>query len=500
MAGYGRRLWIARLLAAGGLSLLAATTAVAETQAVTILHDNDLHGHLRAFCYTETGRRAAERCGVGGAARRATLIAALKRQARTPVLLVDAGDTTTRGPLTTQYEGMDEIAAMNALGYGLAALGNNEFKLKDGLDKTDAAGAQADLRRLIAASTFPWLCANVTDPEGRPLEGVKPFVVRRMGRLRVAFLGLTTLKSVRYAQTKGLHFQAPEAAALTWVPIARAQADVVIALTHLGVDQDRKLAKDTRGIDAIIGGDSHTFLYTPVEETNLDGRRVPIVQDGEFGANLGAFRLTFSRSAGQSWTLARDSDRLIPVSSHLRSDPRILRLVEGYAHPLDVVVGRLGRIGADPEERKRQTAEILSAAWRSAAQVDFGLQPEDTPYEVFRTRRVTRYQIHAILPFHEDLVIATLKGDALSALRDAPTRPFVGRLHLASAGSPIDPAQTYRVAMLNAVAETLGIAAAQDTGVEARDALEQILARPERSVEGTPADRIVPGRADFSTP
>jgi hypothetical protein len=175
-----RRVWFVRLGVAAGLSLFAAALAAAETQHLTILHDNDLHGHLRAFCYTEIGRGPAEMCNIGGAARRATLITALKRRARAPILLVDDGDIATRGPLATQYEGLDEIAVMNAMGYDLAELGNNEFKLKDGLDKTDAAGAQAAMKRLIAAS-LP-VALRQCDRSGRsPARGRQTFYRAKTG-------------------------------------------------------------------------------------------------------------------------------------------------------------------------------------------------------------------------------------------------------------------------------------------------------------------------------
>src|SRR5471030_386217 len=94
--------------------------ATGATQSLTILHDNDIHGHLRSFCYVEVAKGPDEHCDVGGAARRATLVKQLRAAAKTPTLLIDSGDTTTRGPLATQFEGVDEIAAMNAIGYDLA--------------------------------------------------------------------------------------------------------------------------------------------------------------------------------------------------------------------------------------------------------------------------------------------------------------------------------------------------------------------------------------------
>ena len=253
------RRWLASCAAA--VLALGAGAATAGTQSLTILHDNDIHGHLRSFCYIEVAKGPDEHCDVGGAARRATLVKKLRAEAKAPILLIDSGDTTTRGPLATQYEGVDEIAAMNAIGYDLAAVGNNEFKLRDAADIHDAAGAQADLARLVRQSHFPWICANATEADGSPLPGVKPFIVRRIGRLQIAFLGLTTQRSQGYPQTKGLKFTDPVEAAKLWVPKARAEADVVIVVSHIGVFDDQRVARGTRGIDAIVGGDSHTYLY-----------------------------------------------------------------------------------------------------------------------------------------------------------------------------------------------------------------------------------------------
>ena len=80
---------------------------------LTILHDNDLHGHLLPFAYTEIGKSPLEQPSRGGAARRATLIRELRKSIKNPVLLVDSGDIATRGPLATTYKGLADVAAMN---------------------------------------------------------------------------------------------------------------------------------------------------------------------------------------------------------------------------------------------------------------------------------------------------------------------------------------------------------------------------------------------------
>src|SRR5262249_37998051 len=156
---------------------------------------------------------------------------------------------------------------------------------------------------------------------------------------------------------------------------------------------DQRLVKETRGLAAIVGGDSHTFLYKPLIEKNLDGAETPIVQDGEFGVNLGRFELTFAGSAKKGWHLLRYSDRLVPVDAAIKSDPAVNALVERYATPLDVRVGRVAVIGDTPDARKRLTAEILAQAFQKATGAEVGVAPEVSLFEVFRTNDVTRYQV-----------------------------------------------------------------------------------------------------------
>ncbi len=458
--------WLAAL--AAGLAM--AGGAVAATQSLTILHDNDIHGHLRSFCYVEVAKGPDEHCEIGGAARRATLVKRLRAEAKAPVLLIDSGDTSTRGPLVTQYEGLDEVAAMNAIGYDLAAIGNNEFKLKDAADAHDAAGAQAALAKLIGQSRFPWICANATEADGSPLPGVKPFIVIRIGRLQVAFLGLTTGRSGAYPQTKGLKIIDPVEAAKVWIPKARAEADVLIAVTHDGVADDQRLVHETTGIDAVVGGDSHTYLYQPLVWKNAAGQDTPIVQDGEFGVRLGRFDLMFESNAAHGWRLVRYADELLPVNGDLTPDPRLAALAERYARPLDVRVGEIGRIGATPKERLALTADGLAQAWKAAAGTEVGLQPEGDLFEVFRTRDVTRYQVRAIVPFHDTVWKGELVGAKLKALLETPSR-VGGVMHATIDPATIDPAKTYTVATTDFVAQA-AVPGGVDTHQDARDAIE----------------------------
>jgi 2',3'-cyclic-nucleotide 2'-phosphodiesterase (5'-nucleotidase family) len=321
--------------------MLQATLAWAgDTWQLTILHTNDLHGWMQPFDYTLTNLRFLKSEFVdpkfaganrGGLARRATLIAALRKEIAHPVVLIDAGDVFTRGPWQTAHMGVPEIAAYNRMGYEMLCVGNNEFK------GTGDTGSQAVLLGLMRQSAFPWLAANVTVGDtGVPVEGLHPFIVRRYGAVRVGFLGLTAPRARDYTQTKGWRIEDPIDAAKRWVPIARKECDILIAVTHLGVDLDVQLAGKVEGIDAIVGGDSHTFLPTPKTVANPRGLDVPIVQDGAYGVCLGRLDLTFEKTDG-GWLLRKAVGVLLPVDATVKEDPEIKRLLDQWLSPSKAV-------------------------------------------------------------------------------------------------------------------------------------------------------------------
>lgn len=310
--------------------LLTMTCWAGDTWQFTILHTNDLHGWMMPFDYQTTNALFIKnefvdarytQANVGGLARRATLLAGLRKTIDHPLAVIDSGDIFTRGPWHTQFFGVPEIAVYNQLGYDMFCVGNNEFKA------TGDVASQQIMLGLMRQSTFPWLAANLTVGEtGVPVEGIHPFIVRRYGNIRVGFLGLTAPRSKDYPQVKGWTISDPIAAAKQWVPIARKECDILIAVTHIGVDIDTTLALKVAGIDAIIGGDSHTFIPTPILVHNPQGVQVPIVQAGAYGVCLGRLDLTFEKTDG--WHLVKSTGELIPVDAKVQEDPLIKQLLE----------------------------------------------------------------------------------------------------------------------------------------------------------------------------
>jgi 2',3'-cyclic-nucleotide 2'-phosphodiesterase (5'-nucleotidase family) len=367
--------------------------------------------------------------------------------------------------MTNAYEGVADIEAMNAVGYEIAELGNNEFKAKDAREQGDAAGAQAALLKVVKRSRFAWICANATDSQGSFLTGVQPYVVREIAGVRVGFLGLTAPRSAAYPQTKGWHILDPITTAKEWIPKARQDCDVLIAMTHIGVELDLPLAMKTKGIDAIVGGDSHTFLYKAWEAKNLDGVKVPIVQDGEFGANLGRFDLHFELGSDHAYHLKGYTYSLIPVGADTPEAPDVVAKIDPYVKPLREVVGH-SLVGSTPAERLKITATTIAEAIRYESKAAVGLCQTNDLFEVFRKPDVTKYDIWAAMPFKNNVVVAKVDG---TKLRDILATKGIAFSGVASVDQ-VDVTATYDVAMTDFQAAAFKVPAV-DTHLDAREAL-----------------------------
>jgi 2',3'-cyclic-nucleotide 2'-phosphodiesterase (5'-nucleotidase family) len=276
-----------------------------------LLYTNDVHGHLFPFDYGTMKN-------VGGVARRSTLIHRLG--AGTPnVLVMDAGDLWERGALSKAYHGKPEILAMNAAGYEVMTLGNNEFR----------AGVPNLLQRQREAH-FPMLSANVRlKSTGKPI--TQESVIFRRAGLKIGIFGLTTPRIVTYPGLSDVQMEDPIAAAQRMVKLLRPKVDVLIALTHIGFFMDRVLAEEVPEIDAIVGGDTHTRLDRPypVHPEAMPQKTIPIVQDGEFGVRQGRLDL-WVQPGHRPGPVVRFTGQLTPVTATIPEDPRVNRVLKPY--------------------------------------------------------------------------------------------------------------------------------------------------------------------------
>ncbi|MGH7236028.1 MAG: bifunctional metallophosphatase/5'-nucleotidase [Nitrospiraceae bacterium] len=404
-----RRLSLLCAFAAGLLCLSAGPVSSAE-QTLTILHTSEHHG--QALPLEQRGQPK-----VGGMARRATLIAAVRREGAS-VLLVDSGDILVGTPLSSFFRGEPDIKAMNLMGYQAMVAGNHEFDF--GLDH---------LRRLQELARFPILCSNL---EGRGTAlPCRPSAVVRVGSLSIGLIGLLGRRNFpdtfNQQVVKLLDFRDPVETGRTLARQLKAgsgadRVDVVVAVTHQETEEDVELLAQVPEIDAIIGGHTPGFdglrtasAHPPVDATANPG---PVfVKTHRQGRTLGRLDLVISETK-----VARATARNLPVTEEVAPDLPVHALIEEYAKKLEsqtaTVIGRslVTLEGESSVIRTRETnlgnllADLLRAEFGTEVALVNGGQIRDSiPAGPVDMKRVLR-----VLPFDSTTVTLTMTGEQLA--------------------------------------------------------------------------------------
>lgn len=280
------------LIGLGGISLSSFSSIVEKK--ITILHTNDVHSHIDPFPADHPRNP-----NMGGAARRASIIEQIRKEEKN-VLLLDAGDIFQGTPYFNYYGGELEFKIMSMMQYDLATIGNHDFD--NGLE-----GFYAQLPH----AKFEFVSANY-DFKNTILDTIiKPYKILTKDTVKIGIFGLGVelegLVDKRNYKETVYHNPIEVAKDITKKLKEEEKCDLIICLSHLGFNNknepekpsDVKLAQETKDIDIIIGGHSHTFLDKPVIYKNSDGKNVVINQVGAYGINLG--RIDFYLSTDKKY-------------------------------------------------------------------------------------------------------------------------------------------------------------------------------------------------------
>ncbi len=232
---------------------------------LTLLHTNDFHNRLSA-------PQAA--------------FIKQEKDKRDNVLLLDSGDAISAGNVGVRPGGEPILTLMSETGYDAMTLGNREFHVADAL-----------LRLKIGKAVFPILCANIRwrEDKGETLPTVPSFEKTLPTGLRVGIFGLTVpmvTPRMTARLVSAFVFDDPVLAAQEQIARLRPDVDALIALTHIGLREDERLASACPELDLVIGGHSHNKLHEPKV-----GGGVSIVQAGWFGHFLGETILTWNNQS-----------------------------------------------------------------------------------------------------------------------------------------------------------------------------------------------------------
>ncbi len=412
------------------LLLVTALTACASgprLRRVRIVHTNDLHGHVE---------RAAA----------VAAVAAAEREKDPNLLFLDAGDCISGTPLSTIYKGRPIFEIMSTMGYDAVAVGNHEY---------DHGWQLIEEFREIAR--FPLLCANARSPTGALL-GDAPSRVFEVAGVRVGVLGLITEQVPRLTVTSasaGCTFEDPIEAARRLVPELRKRSDVVVLLTHLGVEADAALAGAVPGIDLIVGGHSHTELRQALEVGSTR-----IVQAKCYGERVGIVDLVWDADEGR---ITQFDARLVTIDPEtMPSAARVRELVAAWESKVDdqvaTVIGRAAR-----RLDKKRLRRAIEHIYKELLGTDLGFQNTGGIRATIEPGDIRIRDVWTVLPFDNTLVRVTLKGSQLS---DYARRQI---------GARFDPEASYTIATNSYVSDQqktyfrVTDAPVEDTGLLMRD-------------------------------
>ena len=375
-----------------------------------ILHTNDVHGSIELYAKVAAMKGDYEAQGA-------------------QVILADAGDYSQGTVYVSVNKGKDAVTMMNAAGYDVATIGNHEFDY-----------GYAQLKSNLDSAAFKVVCANVLQ-DGSPV--FDAYTMINKGGVQVAFVGLETPE----AQTKanpaliqGLTFLAGDemyAAVQTQVDAARtAGADIVIVLTHLGVDSSSEpntsydLYKKVNGIDFIIDGHSHTVMTKGPEGE-------PIQSTGTALNNIGVITIDNATKKIESnelipiWHTEEVDGENVPVYDYTKSDETVANAAKAIIDPID----------ADYDQKFAESAVDLNGAkapGNRTEETNLGDLITDAMMWAIKTKApgvdmnnavaitngggiraaiakgdITKKDVNTVLPFGNTLAVVYVKGSEL---------------------------------------------------------------------------------------
>jgi len=422
-----RRLRLNVALVVTLLVLAMAMPAMAADGKLTIIHVNDVHGHIEPFT-----RDNAE---VGALAKVAVYVEGLRKE-NDNILLLSAGDMIHGTNVVNLFGGLPMVEIMNHTGFDAMALGNHEFNY-----------GQEQLLKLAEAAKFPFLSANVIRDDGTVF--IDDYNIFDIGGVKVGVFGLSPTDTPILTHPKdvvGLNFADPAEISAKMVDALASQVDIIVCLSHLGYNDDKALAAAVPGIDVIVGGHSHTTLAQP----ELIGNTI-IVQTGDWAENAGVLNLVVADGKVASF-----DGGLVQMKADMpgpAADSPVGAALAGYnaalAEKMAVKVGRtevdLDGERANVRTRTTNLANLITDAMLEATGADVVIANGGGIRASIKAGDITLGDIYTVLPFDNTLTAIELTGDKIVAALEHGLSAYPaqtgGFSHVAGMTVKFDPAK-----------------------------------------------------------
>ncbi len=375
------------------LFLLLILVLTLNGKSVTILTTSDLQSTILPY-KTKQGE-------FGGLAK----IKTIKRQYKGKgdvVILVSTGDDLF-GPFYTIFHGKPEMEGMSLTGYDVVCPGNHEFDY--GLEIYKDA---------LKFAKFDVVCSNLSFQDQFLKGKIRPWVIKSYDGLKIGFFGLMTPELFRVTNPgKGIYLDKNLIdVSKNMVKLLQGKGcDLIIALTHIGFDLDRQIAENVDGIDVIVGGHDHEFIFKKVRNTY-------IVHDGVKGKFVGALSFDYEgKMRNVNWNL-------IPVDSTVEADTSVNALMTKYWNTYEAKLNtKIGytKVPLDARKavvrtRESNLGDLIADSWLSwfkdadAALVSGGSIRGD---RIYPAGPITYKTVNSILPFRNEIMEVELTGDEL---------------------------------------------------------------------------------------
>lgn len=411
----------------------AEIIAKARFVPLTVLTTNDFHGNLISNQVDSKTKKPWGNSDIVAA-----YFEAAKAKNPLGTIIVDAGDAFQGTPTSNVLRGRSMVDIMNAIGYDAMTLGNHEFDW-----------GREVLADRIKQAKFPFISANIYyKATGEPVDFVEPYTIIERKGVKIGIIGLTTPETAVTtlpANVQDLEFKDPGVVAARLVPLLKARgADVVIVLGHLSgaVAQDGSVTgpmadviKAAGGIDALVGGHSHTTVAGKVNG-------VPVVQAYYAGRSIGQIDLLYDRVLGgvvesKAQVTNTYSDNVKPVAKITD----IMNAAKAEVGPLfDEVIGKTETGWTRDYNNESGPGNLTADILRNASGADFAFQnPGGLRIDIAAGKDITVGDIYAFMPFDNYVTTVEMTGAQVKKVLEHGATLFKGMVQVSGLKFTYDP-------------------------------------------------------------
>lgn len=383
-------------------------------------HINDVHAHLDEFAASGTDCTDPEKGCYGGYARIKHTVDELRPQYEDSLWL-NAGDEFQGTLFYSYYKGEKIAEVLNELEFDAMTLGNHEWD-----------GGDEELGEFLLNLTFPIVSANVISEYEGLNKTVKPYII--FDKQELALIGATTPTTVSISSVgDGTQILDVVESVQKTIDHIKSTTNItrIVALTHIGYEEDQKLAEETTGLSLIMGGHSHTLLgdmedaegkYPTIVE-NKDGDEVFIVTAYRWGEYLGYIDVTFDDDG----KILAYHGAPIHMDNSTDFDEELQAQIKEWRGPFEEYAAEvIGETSVELDQSKCQKEECTLGNVMADAMVEFRVKnaPEDEQPDFALINaggirasidegEITRGEILTSFPFGNSVVELTYSGEGL---------------------------------------------------------------------------------------